>query len=174
MSSFSIRIDERVANVAEELAGLDSAGSDIGERRAVRLFPSMAEAVVFAALIGYGAQRREKLGTPRKNPISSQIFESAQLQGYVFLIAVADCDEIDILRDENLPAAVEVFEEYAFGGFLELLDYMEKSRHSLFDAVLARMTAVAAELSQSASSNTEVPVIIRRKKRLILKPSSNV
>lgn len=166
MTSFSVRIDERVAAIAEQLAGLDEAGETRADRSVARLFPSMAEAVVFAALIGFGANRREGLVTVRKNPISSQVFEASQLHGYVFLIPIAAQDEIDILRDENFPNAVKVFEEYALGGFLELVDYMEKSRLPLFDAVLALMTAQAADLANSRSRSSEVPIIIRKKRKL--------
>lgn len=167
MSSFTIRIDESVSHIAEELAGLSP---DEARSRAPRIFPSMAEALVFAALIGFKAKRREEIIKPRSNPIASQIFESAQINGYVFLIGVASSKDIDVLRDESVQEAVLAFEEYAFGGFSEIQHWMEKGASTLFDTIINEMSEVAGELAKLEAASTQTkPVIIKKKpsKRLL-------
>jgi dnd system-associated protein 4 len=161
MDNFSIRIDESVSHIAEELAGRSPDGAPLG---APRIFPSMAEALVFAALIGFKVKRRKKIIKPRSNPIASQIFESAQIHGYIFLIGLASSKDIDVLRDESVQEAVVTFEEYAFGGFSEIQSWMEKGASTLFDTIILEMNDVAAELSKlKAASPQTKPVIIKKK-----------
>lgn len=164
MSSFQIRIDQSVAHIAEELAGItDDSSVSYGNQR---IFPTMAEAINFAALVGFRAERRRPIENARKDPIRSQIFESNQLQGYIYLMAVANTGDIEILRDENFEESVQLYEEYAFGGFSEIEDWGKETGKPLFERILNEMTKVAAILqeAQHSQNSSKKPVIIRKKR----------
>ena len=164
MTNFQIRIDQSVAHIAEELAGIaDDSGSAYGNHR---VFPTMAEAVNLAALVGFRAKKKKAIENARKNPIASHIFESNQLLGYVCLIAVAETNDIDCLRDEGFEESVKLYEEYAFGGFLTIEQWGKDSGKPLFERILNEMTKIAAQTQENSpgQSGSSPPVIIRKKK----------
>lgn len=164
MSTFTVRIDQSVAHIAEELAGItDDSSAAYGNQR---VFPTMAEAINFAALVGFRANRKRAIETARKDPVRSSIFESNELQGYIYLLAVAETKEIEVLRDENFEESVQLYEEYAFGGFLEIEEWGKATGKPLFERVLNEMTAIAAKLQedQKAQNAASKPVIMKKKK----------
>ena len=163
MSTFTVRIDQSVAHIAEELAGItDDSSAAYGNQR---VFPTMAEPLT-AALVGFRAKRKRPIETARKDPVRSSIFESNELQGYIYLLAVAETKEIEVLRDENFEESVQLYEEYAFGGFLEIEEWGKATGKPLFERVLNEMTAIAAKLQedQKAQNAASKPVIIKKKK----------
>lgn len=165
MTNFQIRIDQSVAHIAEELAGIaDDSASAHGNQR---VFPTMAEAINFAALVGFRAKKKKAVENARKDPIRSQIFESNQLQGYICLIAVAETNDIDCLRDEGFEESVRLYEEYAFGGFLTIEQWGKESGKPLFERILNEMTNIAAEIQDNplSQSDSSSPVIIKKRKR---------
>lgn len=152
MSSFRVRIDERVSAIVETLSGPRS------------VFPTMAETLVFGALVGFRFSRREALGEVRRDPISSSVFESGNLQGYLYLLAVAVESDIAILRDDADDSYVRIFEEYALGGFLHIEDYMSAHGKSAEEAILSLMSDEAAAMRKQEEETRPKPKIVFKKR----------
>ena len=161
---FGIRIDQSVFYIVEELSGRNEERNTVFGRQ--RVFTTMAEAINFAALIGYRAKRKCEVEDARSDPINSRTFESNQLQGYIYLIAVAETGDIKILEDENFEQCVQLYEEYAFGGLREIEDWVKTSGKPLFERILSEMTTIAASLqkTQATQNSSGKPIIIKKKK----------
>ena len=81
------------------------------------LFPTIRELLCFAALLGYSEQRR--LPLDRENgaeDVSYQQFERGDAEDLIYLIALADSKDPEILNDGEESRCSEIFEEYANGG----------------------------------------------------------
>lgn len=81
------------------------------------LFPTIRELLCFAALLGYSQERRIPLD-PKEGveDVSYQQFERNDSDVLIFLIAIAESKNTDILRDGQEHKCAEIFEEYANGG----------------------------------------------------------
>jgi dnd system-associated protein 4 len=81
------------------------------------LFPTIRELLCFAALLGYSEKRRLPLDKDKGvEDISYQQFERGDAEDLIFLIALADSKDPDILKDGEESRCAEIFEEYANGG----------------------------------------------------------
>jgi len=156
-----IRIDRSVANIPEEL-------TDGGERRGgVKLFNTLAEVLVFAAILGKSHGRKKPIEEARPNPIRFSIFQNTNLDSYVFLIAVNETAGYDILQDENLNDAIAIFESYAFGGLELISEWIEKSGKGLHEAILEQMSLIAIQRTSEEKEKRPRPKIIQKKSRLL-------
>ena len=81
------------------------------------LFPTIRELRCFAAILGYSENRRIPLDKDEGvEDISYQQFERGDAEDLVYLIALAEEKDPEILRDGNEGSCAEIFEEYANGG----------------------------------------------------------
>lgn len=81
------------------------------------IFPTMRELMCFAAVLGFEKQRKKPLEQATME-IDGRTFENHQQSlDLLYLIALADAKDADILREENEDKALDVFEQYAEGGF---------------------------------------------------------
>ncbi|MYA48225.1 MAG: DNA phosphorothioation-associated protein 4 [Candidatus Dadabacteria bacterium] len=81
------------------------------------LFPTIRELLCFAAILGYSENRRIPLDKDEGvEDISYQQFERGDAEDLVYLIALAEEKDPEILRDGNEGSCAEIFEEYANGG----------------------------------------------------------
>jgi dnd system-associated protein 4 len=81
------------------------------------LFPTIRELLCFAALLGYSERRRLPLDRNKGiEDISYQQFERGDAEDLIFLIALADSKDPEILKDGEESRCAEIFEEYANGG----------------------------------------------------------
>jgi len=65
-----------------------------------RLFPTIRELLCFAALLGFSEQRRTPLDrTQGTEDVSYQQFERGDAEDLIYMIALADTKNIDILRE---------------------------------------------------------------------------
>ena len=81
------------------------------------LFPTIRELLCFAALLGYSEKRR--LPLDRDNgveDVSYQQFERGDAVDLIYLIALAEVKDPEILKDGEESRCAEIFEEYANGG----------------------------------------------------------
>lgn len=81
------------------------------------LFPTIRELLCFAALLGYSEKRRLPLDKDKGiEDVSYQQFERGDAEDLIYLIALADSKNPDILKDGEETRCAEIFEEYANGG----------------------------------------------------------
>lgn len=81
------------------------------------IFPTMRELMCFAAVLGFEKQRKKPLGQATME-IDGRTFENHQQSlDLIYLIALAEARDAEILREDNEDKALETFEQYAEGGF---------------------------------------------------------
>ena len=81
------------------------------------LFPTIRELLCFAALLGYSENRRLPLDKGRGiEDVSYQQFERGESEDLIYLIALADTKDPEVLKDGGENKCAEIFEEYANGG----------------------------------------------------------
>ncbi len=101
----------------------------------VAAFPHIKDVQVYAALLGFQNGRREAFDRRDAENIEWHIFDSDSLTHYIYLIALAETKDINILKydeqNSELNGAsedmVKIFEEYAQGGFLILENMVAKA-----------------------------------------------
>jgi dnd system-associated protein 4 len=158
-----IRIDQSVAAIPEQLAGISNEESDT---KPVKLFSNMAEVLVFAALLGASENRSKPVTEPRPNPIRFDVFTNQNLDCYIYLLAIHTDDGFDLLKDEKLDKAIENFESFAFGGLEIISEWVSESGRGLYEAILNQMTTVASDAIKNRESSLPKPKIVIKKKQL--------
>ena len=89
------------------------------------LFPTLREVLCFAALLGYSEKRRIPLDKDQGvEDISYQQFERGDAEDLIYLIALAESKDPEILKDGEEGRCAEIFEEYANGGLQILREAM--------------------------------------------------
>lgn len=92
------------------------------------LFPTIRELLCFAALLGYSEGRRIPLDKDAGvEDVSYQQFERGDAEDLIYLIALAESKDPDILRDGEESRCAEIFEEYANGGLQVLSETFQQS-----------------------------------------------
>ncbi|MFT5331046.1 MAG: dnd system-associated protein 4 [Parasphingorhabdus sp.] len=92
------------------------------------LFPTIRELLCFAAMLGYSEKRRIPLDrSDGVEDVSYQQFERGDAEDLIYLLALADSRDPEILRDGEESRCAEIFEEYANGGLTILQDVLLKS-----------------------------------------------
>ncbi|MBZ0259257.1 MAG: DNA phosphorothioation-associated protein 4 [Hyphomicrobiales bacterium] len=109
-------------SIVQQLAGQPLPGTDR------RLFPTIRELLCFAALLGFSESRRIPLDRSEGvEDISYQQFERGDAENLIFLIALADTHDINVLREDNEIQCAAIFEEYANGGLAIIKDSLIRS-----------------------------------------------
>lgn len=89
------------------------------------LFPTIRELLCFAALLGYSEKRRLPLDKDKGvEDVSYQQFERGDAEDLIYLIALAETKDPEILKDGEESRCAEIFEEYANGGLQVLREAM--------------------------------------------------
>lgn len=110
----------------EELVQLLASQRVAGADRS--LFPTIRELLCFAALLGFSEGRRVPLDKSEGlEDVSYQQFERGDAEDLIYLIALADTNDPDILRDGEEGRCAEIFEEYANGGLGIIKDALLRS-----------------------------------------------
>lgn len=92
------------------------------------LFPTIRELLCFAALLGYSEKRRVPLDRSKGvEDVSYQQFERGDAEDLIYLIALADTHDPEILKDGEEGRCADIFEEYANGGLGIIKDAMLRS-----------------------------------------------
>lgn len=94
-----------------------------------KLFPTIRELLCFAALLGFSEKRRVPLDRAAGvEDISYQQFErDPAAEDLLWTIAVAETQDIDVLREGEEAKCAQVFEEYANGGLMLMKDYLRRN-----------------------------------------------
>jgi dnd system-associated protein 4 len=92
------------------------------------LFPTIRELLCFAALLGYSEKRRVPLDRSKGvEDVSYQQFERGDAEDLIYLIALAETRDAEILKDGEEGRCAEIFEEYANGGLGVIHDALLRS-----------------------------------------------
>ena len=92
------------------------------------LFPTIRELLCFAALLGYSEKRRLPLDKDKGvEDVSYQQFERGDAEDLIYLLALAETRDPEILRDGEEGRCAEIFEEYANGGLQIMREMMLRS-----------------------------------------------
>jgi dnd system-associated protein 4 len=93
------------------------------------LFPTIRELLCFAALLGFSEKRRVPLDRSQGvEDISYQQFErEGPAIDLIFMIALAETQDVEILKEDNEKRCAEIFEEYANGGLGLIKDHLLRS-----------------------------------------------
>jgi dnd system-associated protein 4 len=95
------------------------------------IFPTMRELMFFAAVLGFEHDRKRPLQA-QTNEIDGRTFSgSAQALDLLYLIALADDRNVDVLREENDEKMIEIFEQYAQGGFEIIAGWLREKPEDL-------------------------------------------
>jgi dnd system-associated protein 4 len=119
MSALKIKIAKDKAELIKSLTTSENNNSP---------FPTYADVVVFAAALGAKRKKRSPLGQISKKdpgPINLDVFVTRGYDTAIKLLAIADTKDAKILGTLDQTMAekrLEIFEEYANGGFEILRD----------------------------------------------------
>ncbi|KZX94529.1 hypothetical protein A3718_07375 [Erythrobacter sp. HI0019] len=118
----------------QKLAAMPLPGSDR------RLFPTIRELLCFAALLGFSEKRRLPLDRSQGvEDVSYQQFERGDAENLIYLIALAETEDPDILREGEEGRCAEIFEEYANGGLAIIKDHLLREGGEYPDRALMSM-----------------------------------
>lgn len=91
------------------------------------LFPTLREALGFAAALGYKEGRRvkfdEKIG---REDIQAQVYNNNDAIDLIFAIGLAEQKSAEILKPTNEKECIQIFEEYANGGLSLLTEWLDR------------------------------------------------
>ncbi len=91
------------------------------------LFPTIRELLCFAALLGYSQSRRLPLKKEKGvEDVSYQQFEHVGADDLIFLIALSESKDPEILREGQEGKCAEIFEEYANGGLKIIFESLQQ------------------------------------------------
>ena len=94
-----------------------------GTQRA--LFPTIRELLCFAALLGYSERRRVPLDKDKGvEDVSYQQFERGDAEDLIYLIALAETKDPEVLKEGEEDQCATIFEEYANGGLQVIKEAM--------------------------------------------------
>ena len=153
--ALAVRIDTRFAAIPERLGKREDSK--------ITVLSSMAEAVIFGALIGFEYQRRLPISEARKDPIDFVIFQRNRLDEYAYLIAVTASKELSILSAGREQEVIHILEEYANGGFALLEEWSGDGESALISTILKKMDAKVAENLEQIKPEVKVSLKKRRK-----------
>lgn len=82
-----------------------------------KMFPTIRELLTFSATVGFNHQYRlpfsKSYGT---EDIQGSVYEDTEALDYVWLIAVAETGDVEVLKDGQEKDCARIYEEYANGG----------------------------------------------------------
>ena len=99
------------------------------------IFPLIKDVQCFAAVLGFNQNRRIKLDRSNVEDITWETMSNTHLERYIYLIALAETNDLNILKCDNETTdslqhsedMIEIFEEYANGGFEIIKGWLSKS-----------------------------------------------
>ncbi len=91
------------------------------------IFPTFRDLLCFAATLGFETGTRLPLDAKCDDFVEKRVFERDDLSvDLLYLIALAQTRDVDILRDDNEDKMVQIFEEYANGGLQVITEWLRE------------------------------------------------
>lgn len=83
------------------------------------LFETKQKALMYAA--GLGWHKKERSQIDRKGEgVRYEVFAKDLDDGFIDALAIAECEDLNILSDERTEEKIRIFEEYAHTGLMEI------------------------------------------------------
>lgn len=129
------------------------------------VFSTIKALQCFAAVLGFDQGRRKKLDRGNTENIEWHTFENTHHTHYIYLIALAETTNLNALKydvensddSESGENMVEIFEEYANGGFEIIRGWLEKTPGDPYgDKALLVAIEKAGFTKKEASAFTDV------------------
>lgn len=140
----NINRSNKYEDIVQKLAVLNIPGM---ERR---IFPTIRELLCFAALLGFSEQRRTPLDrTQGVEDVSYQQFERGDAEDLIYMIALAETQDPNVLREGEEGKCAEIFEEYANGGLAIIKDFMLRAGGEYPDRALMTLLKERGYLTAS-------------------------
>lgn len=90
------------------------------------IFPTMRELMCFAAVLGFEKNRKKPIDAA-VSEIDGRTFENHQQSlDLIYLIAIADSKDAEVLRENNEDQCLTIFEQYAEAGFEEIAAWLRE------------------------------------------------
>ena len=137
----TIYISNAHKEVAERLARNPTA---IAEKP---IFSTYMHLMVFAAMVGYANGKNSSVEAKnRGEEVEDQVFERRGLDGLVYLLALDEKKDGNILREDKVNECWRLVERYAEGGFEIIQQWLLDAPGDVdgVDALLSRVTEAAA------------------------------
>lgn len=114
-----------------------------------KLFPTIREVLCFAALLGFSEKRRLPLDRSKGvEDISYQQFErEGPAVDLIYAIALAEEQNVEILKEDQEQRCATIFEEYANGGLALIWDFMLRNGGEYPDRALMALLKERGYLS---------------------------
>jgi dnd system-associated protein 4 len=105
------------------------------------LFPTIREVLCFAALLGFSEKRRAPLDKDAgvEDIAGAQFEREGPAIDLVFMIALAETQDVELLKDDSERRCAEIFEEYANGGLAIIKDHLLQSGGEYPDRAIMAM-----------------------------------
>jgi dnd system-associated protein 4 len=125
------------------------------------VYSTIRDVMVLAASLGYEHRKRVRLG---REPISldSDPFEAhSRTRGFMLTLALAETQDQDLLKAEETPGVVvDIFEEYACGGFGILAEWLKDAPDDANHALtiidrLSRMGVLKTNVANPPSDDVD-------------------
>ncbi|PML10544.1 hypothetical protein BCT86_00825 [Vibrio breoganii] len=110
------------------------------------IFKTVKELMVFAALIGLETENYKPISGGKKIPITLDTYSRTKHDAYIYLIALSQQPDLDVLKNENLPTAIKHFEAYCNGGLEVISNWILQNlsedfgTNTIFSKVLEHLT----------------------------------
>lgn len=130
-----VRRDSRFESLEEKLCSTKGASNSA-------VFSTVKELMVFAALVGVQLGEYEGIA-PKVNttPILLETYASTNHDAFIYLIALSKEPSLEIIRNENLRDAINIFESYCNSGLKHMDNWiMENLSENLMSNVLFHQT----------------------------------
>lgn len=91
------------------------------------IFPTFRDLLCFSAALGFEMGRKLPVDAGAGDFVDGRVFAKDDLSmDLLYLIALAENRDVDILREENEDKMIQVFEEYANGGLQVMTEWLKE------------------------------------------------
>lgn len=110
MANERVRVSEEFRGLLSELTSTDD--------ESFAVFDTLADALVFAAAVGFYNKSKEPIKKHAGEPVRIEIFDTRKYMPFINMISIMDDSNVSMLEDSNEAAAerVKIFEAYSNGG----------------------------------------------------------
>ena len=116
--------------------------------------------MVFAAMVGYSKNKRKKLNKEDTIPIALDTYSTDQKDTYIYLVALMTEKDATILKNENLPKAIQIYEEYCNAGLAEIkLQLDENPGHEKVDTLIQMIWEKAIQNEEDVDFESNIDEI---------------
>ena len=126
----------------------------------VPVFQYIKDLMVFAATVGHSMGQRKPVEGDTIS-IILDTYASDQKDGFVYILALLEAKDANVLRPENLSQAVVVFEEYCNAGLYEIQRWLDEnpSDPDGIETLLDRTYTSLMKSPESENSDEDITII---------------